>query len=84
MRFQAVLRDLRTRKVLALFPAIRADSHEEAVRFAVKRLKRRRIFRDDADVQEFVRIFELGSEFEFDVLPEALRRFSMEIQVLSS
>lgn len=84
MRFQAILQDLRTQKVFALFPVIVADSHGEAVRLALKRLKARRIYRDDADVQEFVRIAEMGQEFspagfEFDVLPEALRRLSLEV-----
>lgn len=87
MRFQAILRDLRTRKVLALFPVIRADSYGEAVCFAFNRLKARRIYRDDADVREFVRIAEIGEEFssagfEFDVLPEAMRMFSMDILTL--
>jgi hypothetical protein len=87
MRFQAILRDLVNKKVLVYFPVIRAGSREEAVHLALKRLKRRRIYRTDTDVREFVRIHELGPDFssagfEFDVLPEALRRFSMEVQIV--
>lgn len=87
MRFRAILHDLVNKKDLVCFPVILAVSHTEAVHLALKRLKRRRIYKDSADVQEFVRIFEMGPEFssagfEFDVLPEAMRKFSMDIRVL--
>ena len=87
MRFQAILYDLVNKKVLVCFPVIRAASRKEAVHLALERLKRRRIYKNNADIREFVRIFEMEPEFnpagfEFDVLPEALRRFSMDILVL--
>ncbi len=87
MRFQAILRDLVNKKTLVWFPVIRAASHREAMHLALKRLKRRRIYKSDADIREFARISEIESEFnpagfEFDVLPEALRRFFMDVRVV--
>ncbi|MFY9457680.1 MAG: hypothetical protein WAP23_02000 [Candidatus Spechtbacterales bacterium] len=87
MRFRAALIDLKKKIILASFPVIRASSWEEATRLAFERLKKRRIYRTDSDVREFVRIFEIKEDFscagfEFDVLPEALRRFSMDISIL--
>lgn len=87
MRFRATLFDLKKRIIIASFPVIRASSHEEATRLAFERLKKRRIYKTDTDVREFVRISEMAegfnsAGFEFDVLPEALRRFSMDILVL--
>ena len=87
MRFQAILRDLVNKKALVWFPVIQAASHREAMHLALKRLKRRRIYKSDANIREFVRISEIESGFnpagfEFDVLPEALRRFSMDVRVV--
>lgn len=89
MRFRAALVDLRKKTVIVCFPVIRATSQEEAKRFAFERVKMRRIYKTDEDVREFVRISQMGEEFscagfEFDVLPEALRRFSMDILVVQS
>ena len=49
-------------------------------------LKKRPLYQADDDLREFIRIYEIGDEFssagyEFDVLPEALRRFVLNISI---
>lgn len=88
MRFKATLVDLQKKTIVASFPVIRASSREEATRLALERLKKRRIYKTDHDVREFVRINEMKDDFsvagfEFDVLPEALRRLRIEVRPVS-
>jgi len=84
MRFNARLEDLVTRKVLVEFPLIRAPCYKKAMAIVLCRLKRMAICRQREDISEFVRVSENmegvdTAGYEFDVLPEELRRYALVI-----
>ena len=58
-------------------------SYQDAKRHALARLKKETIYKEDSDVREFVRIYEMDDGImagnEFDILPEALRRLHLDI-----
>jgi len=61
-------------------------SYGQARERAHRCLKARPLYQADDDLREFVRIYEMGDKFtsagyEFDVLPEALRRFVLNISI---
>jgi len=84
MRFKARLEDLVHKKVLAEIPLIRTSSYERAVLIARRRLKKMQVYKDNENVREFVRVVESMdgvdiAGYEFDVLPEELRRYALLI-----
>lgn len=84
--FTATLYDIKKRPAEILdtftFSISRPSGREDLNDIALKMLKGRDVYGRDDDVKELVRFHELGGEtagHEFDVLPEALRRFFLEI-----
>lgn len=84
MVFRGWLEDLIRKEVFAEFTSISACCHGGARKLMRQRLKRRKIYREREDIREFLRVMENmegvdTAGYEFDVLPEELRRYALII-----
>lgn len=84
MRFKGRLEDFVSKKVLAEICCIHAPCPRKAMKLARCRVKCSEVYEEREDIREYIRVLENMdgvdmAGYEFDVLPEELRRFGLFI-----